>query len=1212
MKRGQKQLGVVLIVSLFVVLLMISFVSAGWFKDLFKIGDDSELEGELGSLKAGCVDSDDGINIFEKGIVTWYNIEYKDFCVGTAAVDEYYCKDNLLRIVYKKCDDGCVDGACVGGCVVDCSGKECGSDDCGGSCGECSDGESCDEGICVGEDKGCCIVDDEAKWRTPERCNDEQGEFKEEITTESECLALVVGCVDSDGGLDYYTAGEVTLNGRTEYDSCGDENLVGDRYCYINPNTGLEEIATGGYNCPHGCSDGACLPEETEENITVECTDSDGGKDYYTKGAVSGLNEAEVLGEEDYCTDQSGLYYLESEYLREYSCEDYLNYVYEDYNCPNGCSDGACLAEEPKENEIHISTCEELQAINEINPYNPIKFDENGKMVFPTFILDNDIDCSDTRNWNNGEGFRPIGWGDKVSCYCVDVYCSCEDSIEVIYSQSVFDGRGHVIKNLYINRDANTDVSYDGLVEDGVIRKGESKTFEGKTYGHNIGLFASGCEEIKDVGLVDVDITGNNNVGGLIGNGDMTITKITGCYVTGKVKGRGWDIGGLVGDGTQTVIINSYFDGVVEGSCDNYDPEQLSTCPGYEYRGFKCFTQSSVGGLIGDAGQYAFSNIINSYAKGKVIAPDCEQVGGLVGLTGVQTTISNSYFDGEVSGLKSVGGLVGFNEGFIKESFSKGSVKGEEAVGGFVGQNYPCGVGYRPCANIVKDQTGQIHNSYSQSEVSGSKKTGGFAGINTNKKSYALFSSKPKGIIDKSYSSGKVIDLSGLRGNAGCAGFVSESSKSQVLDCFWDKETSGKDWSAGGEGKTSLEMIERGTFSNWDFDSIWGIDNYPYLLFEEDSCAGASPKTCSELGKECSVWKEPCSGIVNCGACEPGKMCNADGQCVVYENKLIAHFKLINGEYQDLVGNRKVVNGVVEDDSSLDINKKGFSISVKGGYVSKGDSAPSFIERNRYRYYNYYLGNSLESLDGDLVLLYGSGHDPHLQFVQDPYYKDIKSAYRYKQSANKVSGSHYIGVMVDENDMRLYVDGIEQSGIYEDDEYNAVNEPAPRKGGLKISGEEIKIWNYALSDAEVEAEFEGEGMQGEGCVDSDNGKNYYVKGITSVETTSYNDKCSADILTEYSCRDNSVEESNYDCGSEGQLCEDGACLSEKTTSCSPVGLRESGKYCSTSETWKNQKGEEGVCENNFECESNFCIDDECIDAGLLRRLIEMLKELMGL
>lgn len=44
--------------------------------------------------------------------------------------------------------DSCVLGVCEY-CVMQCTGKECGSNGCNGSCGNCGDGEVCDQGLCV-------------------------------------------------------------------------------------------------------------------------------------------------------------------------------------------------------------------------------------------------------------------------------------------------------------------------------------------------------------------------------------------------------------------------------------------------------------------------------------------------------------------------------------------------------------------------------------------------------------------------------------------------------------------------------------------------------------------------------------------------------------------------------------------------------------------------------------------------------------------------------------------------------------------------------------------------------------------------------------------------------------------------------------------------------------------------------------------------------
>ena len=43
--------------------------------------------------------------------------------------------------------EGCVLGACE--CAPDCDGKDCGDDSCGGSCGECSEGDACLDGVCT-------------------------------------------------------------------------------------------------------------------------------------------------------------------------------------------------------------------------------------------------------------------------------------------------------------------------------------------------------------------------------------------------------------------------------------------------------------------------------------------------------------------------------------------------------------------------------------------------------------------------------------------------------------------------------------------------------------------------------------------------------------------------------------------------------------------------------------------------------------------------------------------------------------------------------------------------------------------------------------------------------------------------------------------------------------------------------------------------------
>lgn len=52
-------------------------------------------------------------------------------------------------------------------------------------------------------------------------------------------------------------------------------------------------------------------------------------------------------------------------------------------------------------------------------------------------------------------------------------------------------------------------------------------------------------------------------------------------------------------------------------------------------------------------------------------------------------------------------------------------------------------------------------------------------------------------------------------------------------------------------------------------------------------------------------------------------------------------------------------------------------------------------------------------------------------------------------------------------------------------------------------------------------------------------------------------------------------------------------------------------YCSIDNVLVGQEGEGTMCQNNYECESNLCIDSECISPGLIKRIILWFKNLFG-
>jgi hypothetical protein len=234
-----------------------------------------------------------------------------------------------------------------------------------------------------------------------------------------------------------------------------------------------------------------------------------------------------------------------------------------------------------------------------------------------------------------------------------------------------------------------------------------------------------------------------------------------------------------------------------------------------------------VGGLVG---QNYYGSIRNCYSKGSVRG--VAVVGGLVGWNA--GSIINCYSTGSVSGSGDSGGLAGDNYGSIINCYSTGQVSGYEYtsswrhVGGLVGWNagsiincYTTGQvsGYEYVGGLVGWNQGIISNCYSKGAASGDNFVGGLVGI------YQPAEPGHWGSIDNCYATGRVTGSSNVGGLLG-------DSYVAVNKSFWDIETSGQTSSASGEGKTTAEMKQINTFTNWDFVETWGIEDnqtYPFL-----------------------------------------------------------------------------------------------------------------------------------------------------------------------------------------------------------------------------------------------------------------------------------------------------------------------------------------------------------------------------------------------
>ena len=209
--------------------------------------------------------------------------------------------------------------------------------------------------------------------------------------------------------------------------------------------------------------------------------------------------------------------------------------------------------------------------------------------------------------WNFGVGWQPIG-------------------TEASPFNAVFEGNGHAIANLFIDRDVN----YNGL------------------FGH-----AGPSAVIRNQALTGVSVSGRGRVGGLAGrNQGMVIAS----YATGRVSGNAAEVGGLVGNNLRGSVTASYASARVSGS-------------------------GNVGGLVGWNQTGA---VTASYATGRVSGTT--DVGGLVGRNEGSVTLATPR--AASTGNLDVGGLVGRNfVGTVTASYATGRVTGSIRVGGLVGNN---------------------------------------------------------------------------------------------------------------------------------------------------------------------------------------------------------------------------------------------------------------------------------------------------------------------------------------------------------------------------------------------------------------------------------------------------------------------------------------------------------------------------------------------
>ncbi|WP_426075096.1 YDG domain-containing protein [Janthinobacterium sp. DSP2-3-3] len=367
------------------------------------------------------------------------------------------------------------------------------------------------------------------------------------------------------------------------------------------------------------------------------------------------------------------------------------------------------------------------------------------------YVLGANIDASGTAGGKGvwGEtGFIPVGTRDNA------------------FTGSL-NGQGHTISGLYINLPDTKNVGLIGYTEAGSV--------------------------ISHVGMLGGSISGEDNVGGLVGSNAGLVSD---SYATGTISGDDY-VGGLVG-ANAGLVSNSYATGTISGddSIGGLMGLNQGTVNDSHASG-NVNGSGRVGGLIGEIDH---GSISGSHASGTVVGVE-NRVGGLVG-ENYNGTITGSYATGNASGVRNVGGLVGDNNGddgiiaTVRGSYATGNATAvKDNAGGLVGYN----------------QGGAIVDSYASGVASGDHDVGGLLGFNNN----------PDDSVSNSYATGAV------HGNATTGALVGNNF-GIVRDSFWSGAATAPGI-GGNEGTLSnvralsdAQMRSQASFDGWDMASASG------------------------------------------------------------------------------------------------------------------------------------------------------------------------------------------------------------------------------------------------------------------------------------------------------------------------------------------------------------------------------------------------------
>ena len=391
-------------------------------------------------------------------------------------------------------------------------------------------------------------------------------------------------------------------------------------------------------------------------------------------------------------------------------------------------------------------------------------------------------------NVNSGTNYSDIYFEQTadidLSAYWWDAIGTYTSSSDYNEFAGHFNGGGHTVSGVFTQAGSTSTYNYQGL------------------FGYVRGTSSTDLAEISNVGVIDSNIQGRQNVGGIVGY--AYYTNITNCYNTGSVTSSSSYVGGVVGRNYSATVSNSYNTGTVTGKnayVGGVVGYNVSSTVSNSYNIGYVTGNQSVGGVVGEIS--SSSTVSNSYNTGNVTSTYIGTygiAGGVVGRNG-SSTVSNSYNTGDVTSSSNyVGGVVGYNSSTVSNSYNTGDVTSTYTgtyayTGGVVGYN----------------SSSTVENSYNTGSVTGNGNyVGGVVGRNSSSTvSYCYYGGNCASSVGG-------IEGSDVDGQAEYIGTITTDAKTES----WYGSSSTVTWNSS---------------YPWDFTDTWGItqyanDGYPYLL----------------------------------------------------------------------------------------------------------------------------------------------------------------------------------------------------------------------------------------------------------------------------------------------------------------------------------------------------------------------------------------------